>query len=103
MGERKAESGESLYLPILSLIGCGLYPALFDTGAFTSGGTWLVRDANQAALVSSFRPGNGGDLVFVGDVDAFRSADVSPEESGEGSMHMNDHVVFVQNLAQVIP
>ncbi len=92
-----------MYLPILSLIGCGLYPALFDTGPFTSGGTWLVEDANQAAVISSFHPGNGGDLVFVGDVDAFRNAVASPEEMGEGSMQMNDNVVFAQNLAQVIP
>ena len=61
----------------------------------TAGGTWLVRDADQNSLVSAFRPGNGGDLVFVGDVDVLRSTVEWSE--------MNDNILFARNLAQVVP
>ena len=61
----------------------------------TAGGTWLVRDANQLPVSSVSRPGNGGDVVFVGDVDVFRKDVVASD--------VNDNIVFAENLAQVVP
>ncbi len=61
----------------------------------TSGGTWLVRDANQLPIAAVSRAGNGGDVVFVGNMDVFRKDVVA--------VGANDNIVFAENLAQVVP
>ena len=60
----------------------------------TDGGTWLIR-SEEVSLMSQFRPGNAGDMIFAGDVDLFRDVVVDPAT--------NDNLLLAQNLARVTP
>ena len=66
-----------------------------DPCTLTAGGTWLVRSESEHATMSQFRPGNAGDLIFVGDVDVLRDPVVDPEN--------NHNLIVAQNLARVTP
>jgi hypothetical protein len=63
----------------------------------TPGGSWLVRtdDADPRDLAASFRPGNAGDVVLIGDTDFLRQGSVT--------LTGNDNLIFAQNLAKVVP
>lgn len=59
----------------------------------TAGGTWLVSSDDPLPLAASFRPGNAGDVVLIGDT-AFLK---------DGAIDLDNNLIFAQNLAQVVP
>jgi hypothetical protein len=59
----------------------------------TNGGTWLVRSADPFPVAASFRPGNAGDVVLIGDT-AFLK---------DPAIEFDNNLIFAQNLAQVVP
>jgi hypothetical protein len=71
--------------------------ALKQPCMLTPGGSWLVRtdDADPHDLAASFRPGNAGDVVLIGDTDFLRQGSVTLTD--------NDNLIFAQNLAKVVP
>ncbi len=61
----------------------------------TVGGSWLVRtdDAQALPLAASFRPENAGDVVLIGATDFLK----------DGTIDLDNNLIFAQNLAKVVP